>query len=144
MYIYVCTVCVCIPVDLPDNYFSGLGICFSGLDIIPWLEHWGFSETLIKPFRTGGLGDFAVAYLMYKLATPARYTVTLAGTNFAIRLLRSKGKMAPKPKEDSIRELYKVGRQQFKDSALRKDRLQKLRAARKRKKAEKLKKGKRS
>lgn len=57
----------------------------SGFDIVPYLESWNFSEKIIAPFRSGGLGDVALAYLMYKLATPARYTVTIGGTNLAIR-----------------------------------------------------------
>nr|KAG5707482.1 hypothetical protein BaRGS_011986 [Batillaria attramentaria] len=104
-----------------------------GIDIVPLLEKWNFSETFIKPFRAGGLGDIALAYLMYKLATPARYTVTLTGTNFAIRYLRRTGKMAPKSQEDSLRQLYKEGRLKLKDSKLRSERLQRLKAARKKK-----------
>lgn len=49
------------------------------------MEKLNFSEKIITPFRSGGLGNVAVAYLMYKLATPARYTVTIGGTNLAIR-----------------------------------------------------------
>ncbi|XP_076469820.1 protein FAM210A-like [Babylonia areolata] len=118
-------------------YGSFYALARGGIDVVPWMEHYGFSETMIKPFRAGGLGDFAVAYLMYKLATPVRYTVTLAGTNFVIRYRRRKGMMAPKSQEDSLRELYKEGRDKLKNSKLRQDRLKKLRAAREKKKAEK-------
>ncbi|KAK3576372.1 hypothetical protein CHS0354_018920 [Potamilus streckersoni] len=86
-----------------------------GFDIVPWLEKLGCSETVIKPFRSSGLGIVAVAYLMYKLATPARYTVTLGGTNLMIRYLRKKGKIQPVPKGDSLRELYKDGRKELKE-----------------------------
>lgn len=58
----------------------------------------GFSDKIISPFRNSSLGDVALAYLMYKLATPARYTVTLAGTNFAIKYLRKAGKVPAKEK----------------------------------------------
>ncbi|KAL8608779.1 hypothetical protein ACOMHN_065516 [Nucella lapillus] len=116
-------------------YGSFYVIARGGVDIVPWLESWGFSETLIRPFRAGGLGDFAVAYLMYKLATPARYTVTLGGTNLVIRHLRNRGKMAPKSQEDSLRELYKEGKRKLKDSELRQNRLKRLRDAREKRKA---------
>lgn len=107
-----------------------------GIDIVPLLEKWNFSETFIKPFRAGGLGDIALAYLMYKLATPARYTVTLAGTNFAIRYLRRTGKMPPKSKEDSLRQLYREGRKQLKYTKLRTDRIQRIQAAKRKKHGE--------
>jgi hypothetical protein len=88
-----------------------------------------FSETVISPFREGGLGPFALAYLMYKLATPARYTITIGGTNVMIRLLRKKGKMPPKSEQDSIRELVKVGRRQLADHRINKIRKKKTTGA---------------
>lgn len=69
-----------------------------GVDIIPLLQKLGLSEKIITPFRSSSLGDVALAYLMYKLATPARYTVTLAGTNYAIKFFRKAGKVPAKQK----------------------------------------------
>ncbi|CAG5120736.1 unnamed protein product [Candidula unifasciata] len=85
-----------------------------GFDIVPYLENWNFSEKVIAPFRSGGLGDVALAYLLYKLATPARYTVTIGGTNLAIKYLRKEGKIPQVPKEDSIRSLYREGKEDLK------------------------------
>ena len=79
-----------------------------GIDIIPVLEKLGFSDKIINPFRNSSLGDIALAYLMYKLATPARYTVTLAGTNFAIKYLRKAGKVPAKQK-GLVAEAVKYG-----------------------------------
>ncbi|XP_046356569.2 uncharacterized protein C18orf19 homolog A-like [Haliotis rufescens] len=90
----------------------------SGVDIVPLMEQLGLSETLIKPFRAGGLGFVALAYLMYKLATPARYTLTLGGTNMAIRYMRRSGKMEPIAEGEKIRNLYKAGKVEFKDRQL--------------------------
>ncbi|XP_067651466.1 uncharacterized protein C18orf19 homolog A-like [Haliotis asinina] len=90
----------------------------SGVDIVPLMEQLGLSETLIKPFRAGGLGFVALAYLMYKLATPARYTVTLGGTNMVIRYMRRSGKMDPIPEAEKIRNLYKDGKVELKDRHL--------------------------
>lgn len=85
-----------------------------GFDIVPLLESWNMSEKVISPFRSGGLGNVALAYLLYKLATPARYTVTIAGTNFAIKYLQKEGKMKVVPKADSLRSLYNEGKEDIK------------------------------
>ncbi|GFR89343.1 protein FAM210A [Elysia marginata] len=85
-----------------------------GFDIVPLLESWNMSEKVIAPFRSGGLGNVALAYLFYKLATPARYTVTIAGTNLAIKYLQKEGKMKVVPKADSLRSLYKEGKEDIK------------------------------
>lgn len=82
-----------------------------GVDIVPLLEKLGCSEKIINPFRNSSLGDAALAYLMYKLATPARYTVTLAGTNYAIRYLRRVGKVPAKQK-GLMKEAVDYGRNQ--------------------------------
>lgn len=86
-----------------------------GVDVVPVMEWLGFSEKVINPFKNSGAGDFAIAYLMYKLATPARYTVTLTGTNMAIGYLRKTGKM--EPKQESLRELVKDSRDEMKEKA---------------------------
>lgn len=85
----------------------------AGVDVIAVLERLGCSEKIIKPFRSSSLGDVALAYLMYKLATPARYTVTLAGTNYAIRYLRKAGKVPAKQK-GLVKEAVKYGSTQTK------------------------------
>ncbi|KAK6185353.1 hypothetical protein SNE40_007606 [Patella caerulea] len=98
-----------------------------GFDIIPLLEQLGFSETIMKPFKAGGLGNIALAYLMYKLATPARYTVTLGGTNLVIRYFKKTGKINV-PEEDSLRSLYEDGKSKLQENkdkinAARKERI---------------------
>lgn len=47
------------------------------MDIVTVMQSWNFNEALIKPFRDSSLGHLAIAYLLYKVATPARYTITL-------------------------------------------------------------------
>ncbi|WAR13150.1 F210A-like protein [Mya arenaria] len=83
-----------------------------GVDVIPVMEWLGISERVISPFRSSSLGDIALAYLMYKLATPARYTVTLAGTNLMIKYLRKAGRIAPKKESESFRSLAKDSRKE--------------------------------
>jgi len=62
--------------------------------------------------KNSGAGDIALAYLLYKVATPARYTVTLTGTNYAIKYLRKVGKMAPQ--KEKMRDLVKDSHKAFK------------------------------
>jgi hypothetical protein len=71
------------------------------------MEQWNFSDTLISPFRDSRLGHFAVAYLLYKIATPARYTITLGGTTFAINFLSQRGIIRPMPSKDKLVQMYK-------------------------------------
>lgn len=59
----------------------------SGIDIVPYLEAVGFSEAILQPLKNSSLGYLAVASAMYKLATPARYMVTVGGTTFAVKYL---------------------------------------------------------
>lgn len=79
----------------------------SGVDIVGMLERYEISETLIKPLRNSHLGHIAVAYFLYKIATPARYTVTLGGTTFAIKFLSQRGIIKPMPSKDKLVQIYK-------------------------------------
>lgn len=53
------------------------------------------------------LGHVAIAYFLYKIATPARYTVTLGGTTFAIKFLSKRGIIKPMPTKDQLVQIYK-------------------------------------
>lgn len=71
------------------------------------MEYYEFSDTIIKPLRNSSLGHIAVAYFLYKVATPARYAVTLGGTTFAIRVLSKRGIIKPMPSRDQMVQIYK-------------------------------------
>ena len=71
-------------------------------------------ESVLKAFSNPTLGDVAVAYLLYKIATPARYTLTVAGTHWTVKQLRRLGYMKPAPTANSIRNLVKDGRDRMK------------------------------
>ncbi|XP_076112914.1 uncharacterized protein LOC143080774 [Mytilus galloprovincialis] len=90
-------------------------LALSGIDVVPLLERMGAGETIMKPFKSSHAGEIAVAYLLYKLATPARYTVTLAGTNFTIKYLQKSGKMVKPAERESFKEIYKDGKQELKE-----------------------------
>ncbi|XP_049287537.1 uncharacterized protein C18orf19 homolog A [Anopheles funestus] len=98
----------------------------SGVDVIAILESLGVSEALINPVRDSSLGHIAIAYLLYKIATPARYTVTLGGTTVSIKYLEQWGYIKPMPskarmvqmykdKKESIQEKIAEKKQDFKD-----------------------------
>jgi hypothetical protein len=50
---------------------------YSGVDVIALLESLSISEKVINPLRDSSAGYIALAYALYKIATPIRYTVTL-------------------------------------------------------------------
>lgn len=87
----------------------------SGVDIVALLEYLGASETVIKPFQSSGLGNFAGAYLLYKIATPARYTVTVVGTQLSARQLRRWGYLHPVPPGDNIKNLMSESKVKVRD-----------------------------
>jgi hypothetical protein len=99
----------------------------------------GLSETLIKPFRTSSLGDFVIAYLLYKLISPVRYAVTLAGTGFIIRLMRKRGTIPQVTESTKLRTLYKDSREEIKDrsSKFRERQRSRVRGRKKRKQGKK-------
>lgn len=77
----------------------------SGIDIVPFLEYINLPEKLIAPLRNSSLGSIAVASAFYKLATPARYMVTLGGTTFAIKFLTKRGLIKPAPTKAQIKSI---------------------------------------
>ncbi|XP_055524793.1 uncharacterized protein C18orf19 homolog A [Wyeomyia smithii] len=79
----------------------------SGVDVIALLESMGVSEKLINPVRDSSLGHIAVAYLLYKIATPARYAVTLGGTTVSIKYLVQWGYIKPMPTKAALVQMYK-------------------------------------
>ena len=52
----------------------------SGVDIVGLLERLGTSERILDYLRHSEAGYIALSYACYKLATPARYAVTVGGT----------------------------------------------------------------
>ncbi|KFM63118.1 Protein FAM210A, partial [Stegodyphus mimosarum] len=89
---------VLIPVHMVTSVFWFGGFYYaakSGLDIVPFLEYINIPDKFINPLRNSSLGHIAVASALYKLATPARYMVTLGGTTFAVKFLTKRGLLRP-------------------------------------------------
>lgn len=79
---------------------------FSGVDIVAILESWNISERIVNPLKDSSMGYVAVAYALYKIATPARYTVTLGGTTISINYLKKWGYIKPVPSKERLKEMY--------------------------------------
>ncbi|XP_051262890.1 uncharacterized protein C18orf19 homolog B [Dicentrarchus labrax] len=68
-----------------------------GVNVVPFLEMIGFPESLVGLLRDSSSGYALTAYAMYKIATPARYTVTLGGTSLSVQYLRKHGYLSTPP-----------------------------------------------
>ncbi|KAK7886817.1 hypothetical protein WMY93_026438 [Mugilogobius chulae] len=76
-----------------------------GVNVVPFLEMIGLPESLVSLLRDSSSGYALTAYAMYKIATPARYTVTLGGTSLSVQYLRKHGHMStPPPVKDYIQD----------------------------------------
>lgn len=102
---------VLIPVHVATSlvwYGSFFIAAKSGVDIVPWLEWMGASEKILSHLRNSNAGYYALAYAMYKIATPARYTVTIGGTTLSINYLKKRGYIKPVPSSEQLKEMYEA------------------------------------
>lgn len=63
----------------------------NGVDIAALLEYIHIGEDYIDKVRNSRAGVWALVYLLYKIFTPLRYTVTLGGTTMVISKLNKRG-----------------------------------------------------
>lgn len=76
-----------------------------GVNVIPFLEMIGLPESVVGLLRDSSSGYALTAYAMYKIATPARYTVTLGGTSLSVQYLRKHGYLStPPPVKEYIQD----------------------------------------
>ncbi|XP_053698193.1 uncharacterized protein C18orf19 homolog A [Sabethes cyaneus] len=109
---------VLVPVHCVTSAFWFGGFYYaskSGVDVIALLESMGISEKLIDPVRDSSLGHIAIAYLLYKIATPARYAVTLGGTTVSIKYLVQWGYIKPMPTKAALVKMYKDKRENLQE-----------------------------
>ncbi|XP_034029780.1 uncharacterized protein C18orf19 homolog B [Thalassophryne amazonica] len=91
---------VLIPVHLVTStvWFGGFYYAaMKGVNVVPFLEMIGFPQSLVDLLRDSSSGYALTAYAMYKIATPARYTVTLGGTSLSVQYLRKRGYLSTPP-----------------------------------------------
>ncbi|XP_022609373.1 protein FAM210A [Seriola dumerili] len=85
-----------------------------GVNVLPFLEMIGLPESLVGLLRDSSSGYALTAYAMYKIATPARYTVTLGGTSLSVQYLRKHGYLStPPPVKDYIQDKMEETKEKF-------------------------------
>ncbi|XP_048849460.1 uncharacterized protein C18orf19 homolog A [Brienomyrus brachyistius] len=85
-----------------------------GVNVVPFLEYIGLPDKLVDLMEKSQSGYAITAYAMYKIATPARYTVTLAGTSLSVKYLRKHGYMStPPPVKEYIQDKMEETRERF-------------------------------
>nr|CAH7712212.1 unnamed protein product [Callosobruchus chinensis] len=100
---------VLVPVHLVTSAFWFGGFYYaakSGIDIVGLLEYWNVNETVLNSMRDSSMGYITVAYALYKIATPIRYTVTVGGTTISINYLKKWGYIKPVPSTEKLKEIY--------------------------------------
>lgn len=68
-----------------------------GVNVVPFLELIGLPDMIVNILKNSQSGNALTAYAMFKIATPARYTVTLGGTSFTVKYLRGRGYLSTPP-----------------------------------------------
>ncbi|RXG71575.1 hypothetical protein Avbf_06928 [Armadillidium vulgare] len=108
---------VVIPVHGVTSIFWFGGFFFaakSGVDITPILEKLNISMPYLLE---SDIGYYGIAYAMYKIASPARYTVTLGCTTFAINYLKNRGYIKPVPTKQELKVMYEDKREELKEKS---------------------------
>lgn len=80
-----------------------------GVNVVPFLELIGLPDNVVNILKNSQSGNALTAYALFKIATPARYTVTLGGTSFTVKYLRSRGYMStPPPVKEYLQDRMEV------------------------------------
>lgn len=106
---------VLIPVHVATSAVWAGGFYFAvknGLDVVQLLESLGISEKIISPLRTSSVGYYALTYALYKVASPARYAVTIGGTTLSINYLTRWGYIKPASTE-KMQVFYETRKAEF-------------------------------
>ncbi|NXW54061.1 F210A protein, partial [Eurystomus gularis] len=91
---------VMIPVHLLTStvwFGSFYYAAMKGVNVVPFLELVGLPDSIVSILKNSQSGNALTAYALYKIATPARYTVTLGGTSITVKYLRKHGYMSTPP-----------------------------------------------
>ncbi|KAM4705330.1 protein FAM210A [Rhinophrynus dorsalis] len=91
---------VLIPVHLVTSsvwFGSFYYAAMKGVNVVPFLEFIGLPDVIVNILKNSQSGNALTAYAMYKIATPARYTVTLGGTSLSVKYLRKYGYLSTPP-----------------------------------------------
>ncbi|KAI1243266.1 hypothetical protein IHE44_0000858, partial [Lamprotornis superbus] len=92
---------VMIPVHLLTStvwFGSFYYAAMNGVNVVPFLELIGLPDSVVDILKNSQSGNALTAYALYKIATPARYTVTLGGTSVTVKYLRKHGYLSTPPR----------------------------------------------
>ena len=81
--------------------------------MVALLESLGIGEKIINPLRNSSVGYYALTYALYKVASPARYAVTVGGTTVTINYLTRWGYIKPVPSSEKLQVLYQTRKAEF-------------------------------
>ncbi|NXS06265.1 F210A protein, partial [Neodrepanis coruscans] len=99
---------VMIPVHLLTStvwFGSFYYAAMNGVNVVPFLELIGLPDSITSILKNSQSGNALTAYALYKIATPARYTVTLGGTSITVKYLRKSGYIStPPPVKDYLQD----------------------------------------
>jgi hypothetical protein len=95
----------------------------SGVDIVSFLQYVGTSQRILDYMSDSEAGYYALSYACYKIASPLRYTITVAGTTLTISKLKDTGYLKStsevaekiKDKTDDLKEKYEDQRDKVKE-----------------------------
>ncbi|XP_028985033.1 uncharacterized protein C18orf19 homolog A [Betta splendens] len=108
---------VMIPVHLVTSsvwFGSFYYAAMKGVNVVPFLELIGLPESIVGLLKDSSSGYALTAYAMYKIATPARYTVTLGGTSLSVQYLRKHGYFStPPPVTEYIQDKMEETKDKF-------------------------------
>ncbi|XP_066141906.1 uncharacterized protein C18orf19 homolog A-like [Euwallacea fornicatus] len=110
---------VLVPVHLVTSaawFGSFYYLASSGVDVPALLETIHVSDTIVNTMRNSSMGYVAIAYGLYKITTPVRYTVTLGGTTISITYLTKWGYIKPMPSKERLKEIYAETKEGMKET----------------------------
>jgi len=88
-------------------------IVYSGVDVVQILENIGAGESIVNALKKyEHTGNFAVAFFIYELAKPVRYTATLGATTATIKILAARG-IIKFPKKERLKVMYNDGKDEM-------------------------------
>lgn len=108
---------VLIPVHLVTStiwFGSFYYAAMKGVNVVPFLEFIGLPESIVGILKKSQGGNALTAYALYKISTPARYTVTLGGTSISVKYLRKYGYLSrPPPVKEYIQDKMEETKELF-------------------------------
>ncbi|XP_019735558.1 uncharacterized protein C18orf19 homolog B [Hippocampus comes] len=108
---------VMIPVHLVTSSFwfgTFYYAAMKGVNVVQFLEMINVPESLVGLLRESSSGYALTAYAMYKIATPARYAVTLGGTSLSVQYLRKHGYLStPPPVKEYFQDKMEETKEKF-------------------------------